>query len=185
MFFIQVTGRPEKMTLKDSFFGGAGCLEVEAKMIYDGKQGVIINQFVRFTKVFDEQRKKFPDDPGMAVEETIKICKDEDVLREYLEREEAAVVKLAFADKEMATRLTKEARGGRRRSRLGRRRYSRLYQQEKEAAVKGKYVHSHPSTLFMWKVKSPVPMPVKQYHPYPGERACSSHPRRGGHFTQL
>ena len=48
------------------------------------------------------------DDPRKAVEETIRICKGEDVLKDYLEREEAAVVMFTFADQERATRLTME-----------------------------------------------------------------------------
>ncbi len=99
--------RPDKITLKESFFDGAGCVDVEAKMVYDGRQGDIISQFVRFTKVFDEQRK-IQDDPRRAVEETIKKCKDENVLKDYLEREEAAVVMFTFADQEKATRQTME-----------------------------------------------------------------------------
>ncbi|MBR2528897.1 MAG: hypothetical protein IKE58_10570 [Blautia sp.] len=42
------------------------------------------------------------------MEETIRICKGEDVLKDYLEREEAAVVMFTFADQERATRLTME-----------------------------------------------------------------------------
>ena len=99
--------KPDKITLKESFFGGQGSVDVEAKMVYDGKHGDILSQFVRFTKVFDEQRK-IHDDPRKAVEETIKICREENVLKDYLEREEAAVVMFTFADQERATKLTME-----------------------------------------------------------------------------
>ena len=57
--------RPDKITLKESFFGGQGCVNVEAKMVYDGRQGDILSQFVRLTKVFDEQRK-IHDDPRLV-----------------------------------------------------------------------------------------------------------------------
>lgn len=60
-------------------------------MIYDGKNGDIIEQYVSFTKVFDEQVKKY----GLTVEavrEAIRICKDRDVLKEYLSGRESEVV---------------------------------------------------------------------------------------------
>lgn len=60
-------------------------------MIYDGKEGDIINQYVVFTKVCSEQiamngRTK------KAILEAIRICKDRNVLKEYLESKEKEVV---------------------------------------------------------------------------------------------
>ena len=75
-------------------------MEVEAKVIYDSKQGDILNQFVTFTKVFDQQRKLYPDDKRLAVQETIRICREQDVLKDYLEGEEAIAVMFTFADQE-------------------------------------------------------------------------------------
>jgi hypothetical protein len=46
-----------------------------------------INQYIIFCKVFDDQRKKH----GLtqeAIEETIRICKDRNILRNYLESKE-------------------------------------------------------------------------------------------------
>ena len=66
-------------------------MNVTVHMIYDGKKGDIISQYVSFTKVFDEQVKKY----GLtvqAVRETISICKDSDVLKEYLSGRESEVV---------------------------------------------------------------------------------------------
>lgn len=93
--------RPEKISLKNSFFEGEySCVEVEAKVIYDSVQGDIINQYVVFSKVFDEQRKLYEGDLRKAVEETLRICKDKNVLRKYLEQEESAVIMYTFADQE-------------------------------------------------------------------------------------
>ena len=93
--------RPEKISLKNSFFEGEySCVEVEAKVIYDSVQGDIINQYVVFSKVFDEQRKLYEGDLRKAVEETLRICKDKDVLRKYLEQEESAMIMYTFADQE-------------------------------------------------------------------------------------
>lgn len=61
------------------------------QIIYDGKKGDIINQYVMFTKVVDEQRKLYGRSKK-AVQETIRICKDQDILREYLEGKESEVL---------------------------------------------------------------------------------------------
>lgn len=96
-------GKPEKISLKQSFFGTEdSCVEVEAKVIYDSKQGDILNQFITFSRVFTEQLKRYPEDRRKAVEETIRICKEKDVLKAYLEQEEAAVVMFTLADQERA-----------------------------------------------------------------------------------
>jgi hypothetical protein len=54
---------------------------------YESGTDDIINQYIVFCKVFDDQRKLY----GLteqAVKETIRICKDKNVLREYLESRE-------------------------------------------------------------------------------------------------
>lgn len=84
--------RPEEITLSEEFFGGEDiCIDVRVKMIYDGKKGDIINQYVVFTKVCNEQ-VAIHGRTRKAIQEAIRICKDEDVLREYLERREKEVV---------------------------------------------------------------------------------------------
>lgn len=61
----------------------------------------IISQYVTFAKVYDEQRKKHGK-TRMAILETIRICKDKNVLTEYLlEREkEVEAIMLAIYDEE-------------------------------------------------------------------------------------
>lgn len=50
--------RPEYLCLSKEFFGGDdSVLDVKVKMIYDGKDGDIINQYVTFTKIYNEQVK--------------------------------------------------------------------------------------------------------------------------------
>lgn len=84
--------RPEEISLSEEFFGGADiCIDVRVKMIYDGKKGDIINQYVLFTKICNEQVAVYGR-TRKAIQEAIRICKDEDVLREYLERREKEVV---------------------------------------------------------------------------------------------
>ncbi|MCI8408421.1 MAG: hypothetical protein HFJ09_04000 [Lachnospiraceae bacterium] len=60
-------------------------------MIYDGKEGDIINQYVVFTKVYSEQIATYGR-TRRAILESIRICKDKNVLKEYLEGREKEVV---------------------------------------------------------------------------------------------
>ncbi|MDO5396935.1 MAG: hypothetical protein Q4G33_03310, partial [bacterium] len=51
----------------------------------------IVEQYVKFTKVINEQIKIYGYDVK-AVTEAIRICRDEDILREYLSNREKEVV---------------------------------------------------------------------------------------------
>ena len=97
---------PEYITLKDEFFGGQEvAVDAKVKIIYDGQPGDIINQYVTFTKVANDQMKKYGK-TRKAVEETIRICIDEDVLTEYLKEREVEVMDImtALFDEEEVTR---------------------------------------------------------------------------------
>ncbi len=84
--------RPEEIKLSEEFFQGEKvAIEVTVKMIYEGKKGDIVNQYVTFTKVLDEQVKIYGRNKK-AVQETIRICKDKNILKEYLENKESEVV---------------------------------------------------------------------------------------------
>ena len=84
--------RPEYLNLSKEFFGGDdSVLDVKVKMIYDGKEGDIINQYVAFTKIYNEQ-VKLHGRTREAVLETIRICKNQNVLSEYLSGREKEVV---------------------------------------------------------------------------------------------
>lgn len=86
--------KPEYLYLSKEFFGGEeSAIEVKVKMIYDGKEGDIINQYVTFTKIYNEQVKQHGR-TREAVLETIRICKDKNVLKEYLENRELEVVNI-------------------------------------------------------------------------------------------
>ena len=86
--------RPSEISLSQEFFDGKECgIDVRVKMIYDGKEGDIINQYVLFTKICNEQMKK-QGRTRKAVMEAIRICKDRDVLREYLSNRESEVVSI-------------------------------------------------------------------------------------------
>ena len=84
--------RPEEISLSEEFFEGKDiCIDVRVKMIYDGKSGDIINQYVVFTKVCNEQVAKHGR-TREAVQEAIRICKERNVLKEYLSSREKEVV---------------------------------------------------------------------------------------------
>lgn len=84
--------RPDEISLSEEFFGGEDvCIDVKVKMIYDGEKGDIINQYVVFTRVCNEQ-VKIHGRTRMAIREAVRICKDRNVLREYLESREQEVL---------------------------------------------------------------------------------------------
>lgn len=89
--------RPEYISLAEEFFDGQSVfLETQVKVLYGSNEGDIISQYVTFTKVYDEQRK-LHGRTRKAVTETIRICKDKNVLREYLEEREKEVENIMLA----------------------------------------------------------------------------------------
>ncbi len=84
--------RPSEVSLAQEFFEGKqGCIDVKVKMIYDGEDGDIINQYVIFTKVCNEQIA-IHGRSQKAVLEAIRICRDRNVLAEYLGSKEKEVM---------------------------------------------------------------------------------------------
>ena len=85
--------RPAELQLSKEFFPDENnlSLDVKVNMIYGDNNDDIISQYVLFTKVYDEQRKLYGR-TRQAIEETIHICKEKDVLKEYLEGRETEVV---------------------------------------------------------------------------------------------
>ena len=85
--------RPTELQLSKEFFPDETdlALDVKVKMIYGDNEDDIIGQYVLFTKVYDEQRKLYGR-TQKAIEETIRICKERNVLKEYLESREGEVV---------------------------------------------------------------------------------------------
>lgn len=109
--------RPSEISLSKEFFGGKNCtVDVKVKMIYGGtvseetKEGGIINQYVSFTKVCNEQVKVYGR-TKKAILETIRIRKSKNVLKEYLENREKEVVDIIMVlyDEEEAMRTYVES----------------------------------------------------------------------------
>ena len=83
---------PDCLCLTEEFFDGSeSAVEVRVKMIYDGREGDIIHQYVAFTRIYNEQIK-LHGRTREAVMEIIRICKEEDILKEYLRTREKEVV---------------------------------------------------------------------------------------------
>ncbi|MCI8485106.1 MAG: hypothetical protein HFH41_12330 [Lachnospiraceae bacterium] len=103
--------KPEYVSLSEEFFNREDCaIDVKVKMIYDGKDNDIISQYVSFTKVYDEQVKLYGR-TREAVTNTINICKDRDVLKEYLSSREKEVVDMMMTlfDEEQVMRAYVES----------------------------------------------------------------------------
>ena len=81
----------ESITLSEEFFGGRKTdLEVTVHVLTDGKEHDIIYQYVALTKVLDDQ-VKLHGRTREAIIETIRICKDRDLLKQYLTEHEQEV----------------------------------------------------------------------------------------------
>ena len=92
MIFTGEKNIPDIISLREDFFGGEKiALDVEVKVLYQENEKDIIEQYIIFCKVYSEQRK-IHGNTELAVTETIRICKDRNVLREYLISKEQEVV---------------------------------------------------------------------------------------------
>lgn len=104
VFTGESSEHPEYMSLSEEFFDGEECfLDVRVKVLYGNGKDDIISQYVTFTKVYDEQRKKYGR-TRTAILETIRICKDKNVLKEYLserEKEVEAIMLAMYDEKEI------------------------------------------------------------------------------------
>ncbi|MCI9080298.1 MAG: hypothetical protein HFH68_15560 [Lachnospiraceae bacterium] len=89
--------RQEYISLSEEYFGGKNTnIELKAKVIYGGKGNDILEQYIKFTKVYNGQVKEHGRTKE-AVIETIRICKNENLLKEYLESREKEVVGIMMA----------------------------------------------------------------------------------------
>ena len=68
---------------KDFFDGGKIAIDAKVKVLYQEDESNIIGQYIIFCKVYNEQRKKHGQ-TKKAVTETIRICKDRNVLKNIL-----------------------------------------------------------------------------------------------------
>ncbi len=113
IFTGERVNKPEELSLSEEFFAGEEIdLEIKAKVIYESDSDDIINQYIIFYKVFNEQVRQY----GMtseAVEETIRICRDRNILREYLserKKEVLTIMKCLFDQEEVMEMYVRDER---------------------------------------------------------------------------
>ena len=93
---------PDVLSLKDEFFPDMDCcIEAKVKMIYLQDSDDIINQYIGFCRVCNEQ-VALNGRTLKAVKEIIRICRDRNLLKEYLSERETEVeeIMLTLFDQE-------------------------------------------------------------------------------------
>lgn len=98
---------PAKLSLRDEFFGGSSAaIDTTANVICLDDSRTIINQYIIFCKVFNEQMILHGRTID-AIKNTIRICSDTDVLREFLESRRTEVEGIMFTlfDQDRVTEL--------------------------------------------------------------------------------
>lgn len=79
--------------LSEEFFNGRRiAVEATIKVITGSDADDILSQYIVFAKIVDAQRKLYPGNSRRAVTEAIRICKNKNILKTYLEEREKEVV---------------------------------------------------------------------------------------------
>lgn len=98
--FVIYTGdkklNSDTISLADEFFDGERVIDINIKVLTTGQNNDIIYQYVTFTNVLNEQIAIYGRSER-AVIETIRICKNTDILKEYLSQREEEVVDMMCA----------------------------------------------------------------------------------------
>lgn len=88
---------PESISLKEDFFGDENCaVDVTVKILSNKDDKNIIGEYIAFCKVYDEQFK-ICGRTKKAVQETIRICKDKSILKEYLKERESEIINIMMS----------------------------------------------------------------------------------------
>lgn len=83
---------PATLLLSD-LYGGAGDVEVQVKVLRGTGKGDIVDQYVRFCKIVDEERKRHGR-TGKAIAETLRRCIEENVLAPFLRTRQKEVTEI-------------------------------------------------------------------------------------------
>ncbi len=89
---------PDVLSLNKLYWDGDEdyTVDVRVKVLRDGKKGDILNQYVEFLKVLDEQIKIYGR-TKKAIREAIRICKERNILREYLKERKPEVISIMIS----------------------------------------------------------------------------------------
>ncbi len=106
---------PEILRLSD-MYNGSGGAEIEIKVLKNTGAGNIVDQYIRFCEISDEQRKQYGY-TMKAVEETLRICCEDNILMPFLasRQKEVQDIMVTLFNQERVTEiheynLMKEAR---------------------------------------------------------------------------
>ena len=104
---------PDTILLSKDFFDGEKiAVDAEVKVLYQEDENNIIGQYIIFCKVYNEQMKLYGR-TRKTVTETIRICKDKNILREYLldrEKEVVSIMMSLFDEEEVIRSYIKSER---------------------------------------------------------------------------
>lgn len=89
------TNKPEYLSFQEEYFPEGCCIDAKVKVIYLDDSNSIINQYIKFCLVLDEQKKIYGR-TKKAIEETIKICEEQDILVEYLKSRKVEVQNIMY-----------------------------------------------------------------------------------------
>ena len=94
------TDAPDELRLSD-LYKGPGAADVEVKVLRGNGTGDIVDQYVRFCKIVDEERRKHGRSQK-AIEETLRRCMEENVLAPFLatRQKEVAEIMVTLFDQE-------------------------------------------------------------------------------------
>ena len=102
---------PDVLSLKDEFFPATYCcIDAKVKVIYLRDSDDIINQYIGFCRVFNEQVALYGR-TLTAAKEIIRICRDRNLLEEYLGEREKEVedIMLTLFDQEYVWDLERDS----------------------------------------------------------------------------
>ncbi len=103
----------KEISLSEEYFSGEKtALDVRVKVITESREGDIINQYVMFTHILNDRVKEYGR-TKKAIDETIKICKDRNILKEYLSNHESEVHDIMFSlydDEQIQKAMMRDAR---------------------------------------------------------------------------
>lgn len=89
--------RPEEISLSEEFFDGEPLqLDVTVKILYGTGESDVVSQYVNFAKIYDSQVKEYGR-TREAIVNAICICKDKNIMKEYLENREGEVITMMMS----------------------------------------------------------------------------------------
>ena len=79
---------------KEFFEGNDKQPELLAKVIYLRNGSGILEEYIRFSQIFDEQMAKYKDENEKAIQDAFRICISQNILKDYLEAHRGEVEKI-------------------------------------------------------------------------------------------